>query len=61
MRIHVKQLLVRTEGPDRKQRYKVVFAGPACGWPLKLEEAEWLDLQPLLETLRGSGVELSQD
>lgn len=57
MRIHAKQLEVRTKGPDRKNRYEVTFAGPAFGFPFRFEEADWNTLQPFLESLRNAGVE----
>jgi hypothetical protein len=55
-RIHIKQLEVATEGPDRKERFHVTFAGPAYGYPFRFEEGEWNEVQPLLDALRTAGV-----
>jgi hypothetical protein len=59
MRIHVKQLRVELKGPDRKDRRKVTFEGPAYGFPFEFEQAEWNEVEPLLDTLRSAGAEFS--
>jgi hypothetical protein len=69
-RIHLEQLEGETKGPDRKGRYELTFRvakrvaasawkGEPASYEFELDEAEWNAVQPLLDTLRSAGVELS--
>jgi hypothetical protein len=56
VRVHVKQLTVKTKGPDKKGFRKIVFAGLAYDHYLGFDdESAWDAFIPLFNALREGG------